>query len=89
MNNICEKIINKNKNYNNELLEINERINTIKIDSKNIQTEINKLLDIKNNLLAEKEKNDNKIKELMKNINIFNKYNLNQKKINSLIENLI
>ena len=89
MNNICEKIINKNKNYNNELLEINEKSNTIKIDSKNIQTEINKLLDIKNNLLTEKEKNDNKIKELMKNINIFNKYNLNQKKINSLIENLI
>ena len=89
MNNICEKIINKNKNYNNELLEINEKSNTIKIDSKNIQAEINKLLDIKNNLLTEKEKNDNKIKELMKNINIFNKYNLNQKKINSLIENLI
>ena len=89
MNNICEKIINKNKNYNNELLEINQKSNTIKIDSKNIQAEINKLLDIKNNLLTEKEKNDNKIKELIKNINIFNKYNLNQKKINSLIENLI
>ena len=89
MSDIYEKILNKNKNCNNELLELNKNINNIKIKNENIQLEIDKLLDIKNKLLAEKEKNDNKIRDLTKNIQTFNKYNLNQKKINSLIENLI
>ena len=81
--------MNKNKNYNNELLEINKNINNIQLKNENIQLEINKFLDIKNKLLTEKVDFDNKIKELTKNIQTFNKYNLNQKKINSLIENLI
>ena len=34
MSDIYEKILNKNKNYNNELLEINKNINIIQLKMK-------------------------------------------------------